>query len=164
MRAPPQNRYAAFFETVIRYLGGLLSAYALSQDPILLMRADDLGIALLPAFDTPSGLPMYSVNPVTGKGAQGWVGGSTILSEALSCQLEYKYLAYLTGRTQYYAAVEKIMNIMYTEDWSWSKNLLPTMFNTQTGSPSSSMSSRLSRVDVPTDSVHRNALCGSVCG
>lgn len=128
------------------------------------MRADDLGIALLPAFDTPSGLPIYSVNPETGKGAQGWVGGSTILSEALSCQLEYKYLAYLTGRTQYYTAVENIMNRMYAEDLTWSKNLLPTMFNTQTGSPSSSVSSCLSLVNILTDSVHRNALCGSVFG
>jgi len=127
------------------------------------MRADDLGTALLPAFDTPSGLPVYSVNPVTGKGQQGWAGPSAILSEALTCQLEYKYLAYLTGRTQYYTAAEKVMNIMYTEDLSWSKNLLPTTFNTQTGAPSSSMSSRLDLVDILADSVHRNALCGGVC-
>jgi mannosyl-oligosaccharide alpha-1,2-mannosidase len=125
------------------------------------MRADELGTALLPAFDTHSGLPVYSVNPVTGKGSQGWIGGSTILSEAMSCQLEYKYLAYLTGRTQYYAAVENIMDRMYTADFSWSKNLLPTMFNTQTGAPSSSMSSRLDLVDIA-DGVYRNAVCGSI--
>jgi mannosyl-oligosaccharide alpha-1,2-mannosidase len=105
------------------------------------MRADELGTALLPAFDTPSGLPVYSVNPVTGKGSNGWVGAFTILSEAMSCQLEYKYLAYLTGRTQYYTAVENIMNRIYTEDFSSSRNLLPTMFNTNTGAPSSSTSS-----------------------
>ena len=54
-----------FFETVIRYLGGLLSAYALSGEPILLARADDLGKALLPAFNTSSGMPMYAVDTVT---------------------------------------------------------------------------------------------------
>ena len=59
-----QYNYAPFFETVIRYLGGLLSAYALSGDPILLSRADDLGKMLLPAFNTPSGLPAYAVNTV----------------------------------------------------------------------------------------------------
>ena len=60
-----QHAYAPFFETVIRYLGGLLSAYALSNDTTFLSRADDLGTKLLPAFHTASGLPSYSVNPVT---------------------------------------------------------------------------------------------------
>lgn len=48
-----------------RYLGGLLSAYALSGEPVLLSRADDLGRMLLPALNTPSGFPMYAVNTVT---------------------------------------------------------------------------------------------------
>ena len=61
----PQTEYAPFFETVIRYLGGLLSAYALSGEPALLARADDLGKMLLPAFKTPHGLPTYAVNTVT---------------------------------------------------------------------------------------------------
>ena len=57
--------YAPFFETVIRYLGGLLSAYGLSHDFALLQKADELGMALLPAFKTASGFPAYSVNPAT---------------------------------------------------------------------------------------------------
>lgn len=125
------------------------------------MRADDLGTALLPVFDTPSGLPVYAVNPVTGKVSQGWNGYFTILSEAMSCQLEYKYLAYLTGRTQYYTAVEKVMNRMYTGDFSWSRNLLPTMFNSQTGATSSGMSSRLDLVDIA-DGMYRHSVCGSI--
>lgn len=60
-----QDQYAPFFETTIRYLGGLLSAYALSGEPVLLSRADDLGRMLLPAFNTTSGLPRYAVNTVT---------------------------------------------------------------------------------------------------
>ena len=60
-----QNSHAPFFETVIRYLGGLLSAYALSGNPILLARADELGRKLLPVFNSPSGLPHYSVNTET---------------------------------------------------------------------------------------------------
>lgn len=70
----------------------------------------------------------------------GWTGGNTILSEALSCQLEYKYLAYLTGRTQYYTTVEKIMDRMYAADFSYSRGLLPTMFSTQSGEPTARMS------------------------
>ncbi|KAI0306131.1 glycoside hydrolase [Multifurca ochricompacta] len=132
------EQHAPFFETVIRYLGGLLSAYALSHDPILLVRADHLGNALLPAFGTPSGLPVYSVNTVNGKVAWGWTGIDALWSEALSCQLEYKYLAYLTGRTQYYTAVEKVMEIMYTANLSRTEDLFPTTWSTKSGLPSSS--------------------------
>lgn len=49
---------------VIRYLGGLLSAYAMSNETIFLTRADDLGRKLLPAFNTSSGMPTYAVNTV----------------------------------------------------------------------------------------------------
>lgn len=58
-----KNESVPFFETTIRYLGGLLSAYGLTHDPILLARADDLGSVMLPVFNTSSGLPVYSVNP-----------------------------------------------------------------------------------------------------
>jgi mannosyl-oligosaccharide alpha-1,2-mannosidase len=115
-------------------------------------------------FDTPSGLPLYSVNPVNGQAKQGWVGDRSILSEALSTQLEYKYLAYLTGRKQYYTTVEKVMNMMYTADFSRSKNLLPAMYSIQTGLPNSSMSPRLGLVNVVADGVHRYTLRWSVCG
>ena len=62
---PFQDTAAPFFESVIRYLGGLLSAYALSGEPILLARADELGRKLLPVFNSTSGLPHYAVNPGT---------------------------------------------------------------------------------------------------
>lgn len=57
-----QGVFASFFETAIRYLGGLLSAYALSREQILLTRADDLGHMLSPAFNTASGFPLYGIN------------------------------------------------------------------------------------------------------
>jgi mannosyl-oligosaccharide alpha-1,2-mannosidase len=159
-----QEKYAQFFETVIRYLGGLLSAYALSRDPILLARADDLGSALMPVFDTPSGLPAFSVNTDTGKTAHGWTGTSTLWSEVLSCQLEYKYLAYLTGRTHYYTAVEKVMEIMYTANLSSTAGLFPTLWSLQTGLPSSSMSSCPRLLCVRADGMHSKYLRWGVCG
>ena len=60
-----QGSYAHFFETTIRYLGGLLSAYALSKDPILVKKADQLARKLLPVFNTPSGLPTFGINTET---------------------------------------------------------------------------------------------------
>jgi len=59
------DEYAPFFETVIRYLGGLMSAYALSKEPILLEKADELARVLSPVFNTTSGFPYYAVNPIS---------------------------------------------------------------------------------------------------
>lgn len=91
---------------MIRYLGGLLSAYALSGETTLLARADDLGMMLLPAFNgTASGFPAFGVNTQSGAVTMGWMGASTLLAEGMSCQMEYKYLAHLTGRSEYYSKV-----------------------------------------------------------
>ena len=50
------------FETTIRVLGGLLSAYHLTGDPVFLDRSKDLGDRLLGAFSSPSGIPYSDVN------------------------------------------------------------------------------------------------------
>ncbi|KZT32445.1 seven-hairpin glycosidase [Sistotremastrum suecicum HHB10207 ss-3] len=152
-----QHDVAPFFETTIRYLGGLLSAYALVEDGIeiepmreggmrkdremlksrfaakdkdgkkkgmgggysaserrqiantLLTRADQLGLALLHAFNTTSGLPAWGVNTVTHRQQNTY---SALLAEIGSCQMEYKYLAYLTGRKEYFDTVNDITDRM----------------------------------------------------
>ncbi|EKM50182.1 glycoside hydrolase family 47 protein [Phanerochaete carnosa HHB-10118-sp] len=129
----PDTEYAPFFETVIRYLGGLLSAHALSGEPALLARADDLGKMLLPVFKTPHGLPMYAVNTVTGATRAGW-SSEVLWAEALSCQLEYKYLAHLTGRQEYFDHVEHIIDIMQAAKIK--DGMFPTKWNMQSGKPS----------------------------
>jgi mannosyl-oligosaccharide alpha-1,2-mannosidase len=48
-----EARSCSLFETNIRYLGGLLAAYDLSQDETLLRKASELGEMLYAAFDTP---------------------------------------------------------------------------------------------------------------
>ncbi|KAF9218503.1 seven-hairpin glycosidase [Gyrodon lividus] len=128
-----QHKYAPFFETVIRVLGGLLSAYALSGEPVLLTRADDLGKALLPVFKTHSGLPMYSVNTATGETRNGWIGSQVLWSETMSCQVEYKYLAHLTGRVDYYHRVERVTDIMHRA--SVSNGLFPTIWKMDDAKP-----------------------------
>ena len=55
------------FEINIRMMGGLLSAYELSGDMKLLELATDLGRRLLPAFNSPTGMPYRYVNLLTGK-------------------------------------------------------------------------------------------------
>ena len=55
------------FEITIRLLGGLLSSYQLTGDKRLLTLAEDLGNRLLPAFNSPTGLPYVYVNLRTGQ-------------------------------------------------------------------------------------------------
>jgi len=39
--------------------------------------------------------------------------GTAVLAEAGTCQMEYQYLAYLTGRREYYERAEKIMQLLH---------------------------------------------------
>ena len=55
------------FEITIRLLGGLLSGYEMTGDARLLRLAEDLGTRLLPAFDSPTGMPYMFVNLKTGQ-------------------------------------------------------------------------------------------------
>jgi mannosyl-oligosaccharide alpha-1,2-mannosidase len=100
-----------FFETIIRYLGGMLSAYHLSNDAVFLTAADDLAKTLLPAFDTPSGLPATIVKFRRGKGvpSEAYLGSRVYLAEIGTCQLEYKYLARLTRRIAYFTKVQTLL-------------------------------------------------------
>ncbi len=54
------------FEVDIRLLGGLITAYQMSGEPKFLALANDLGTRLLPAFDSPTGMPYRFVNLRTG--------------------------------------------------------------------------------------------------
>ncbi|XP_021738295.1 alpha-mannosidase I MNS4-like isoform X2 [Chenopodium quinoa] len=71
------NKTVSVFETTIRVLGGLLSAHLIASDYATGMRipsyenqllhlAEDLAYRLLPAFDTPTGIPFGSVNLLDG--------------------------------------------------------------------------------------------------
>ncbi|KAH9475725.1 Mannosyl-oligosaccharide 1,2-alpha-mannosidase IC [Psilocybe cubensis] len=108
------DHYAPFFETTIRYLGGILSAYALSGEETLLRLADEMGQILIPAFNgTESGLPAFSVNVENGKILSDLNKKTVLFAEAASCQLEFKYLAKLTGNREYYQRVQDTMNVFY---------------------------------------------------
>jgi len=81
------------FETIIRELGGLLSAYALSKNPIFKKKAILLGEKLLPAFQ---GLcPKPQINLGTGRAANTWFGDNVMVAEIGTFQLEFAYLSTL---------------------------------------------------------------------
>ncbi|PAV88184.1 hypothetical protein WR25_19755 [Diploscapter pachys] len=83
------------FETNIRFLGGLLSLYALTKEDFYIAKARQVGEALLPAFNTPSGIPKSNLDLKTKYASNyGWAnGGSSILAEFGSLHLEFLYLA-----------------------------------------------------------------------
>ena len=56
------NRDVNLFETTIRVLGGLLSAFHLSGDDVFLQKATELGERLMGAFGSASGIPFSDVN------------------------------------------------------------------------------------------------------
>lgn len=98
------------FETTIRSLGGLLSAFDLSGDRSFLDSADELGSRLLKAFDTPSGIP-YGEVVLNGEEAYNtrWHSSVAILSEAGTMQLEFRYLSEATGKREY---ATKALNVI----------------------------------------------------
>ncbi|KAF9812966.1 hypothetical protein IEO21_05851 [Rhodonia placenta] len=143
--------YAPFFETVIRYLAGLLSAYALSREPILLQQAEKLGNMLSPAFDTPSGFPLFGVNIAQAQG----IGSTTgILAEIASCQLEYTYLALLTGNKTYWDKADGVMQGLAQADLSALGGMMPRRWNVETSEPTDQFLS----VGAATDSAHEYLL------
>eukprot|EP01041_Mallomonas_annulata_P002517 gene2517-4896_t len=119
------------FETTIRELGGLLSAYDLSGEEIFLTKAKELGNKLLPAFNTNTGIPSSQVNFRSGQAADGWSGGTAILSELGTLQVEFRYLSYMTEEKKY---EEKSMKVMQRMNALKPKNgLYPIKVSTTTG-------------------------------
>ncbi|KAJ7321002.1 glycoside hydrolase [Mycena albidolilacea] len=88
-RAHKNGRFSTF-ETTIRVLGGLLSA-------------------MLPIFESKSGLPASYVN-LGRKSAS--PGGRVSITEVTTLQLEFRYLAEITGRTTFWHKAEKIMQVV----------------------------------------------------
>ncbi|KAJ7870729.1 glycoside hydrolase [Mycena olivaceomarginata] len=102
------------FETTIRVLGGLLSAYELTDgDQLYLDRAVDLADRMLPVFDTPSGLPYSQVNLAKRVGvADPDNRGLVSTAEASTLQLEFRYLGYLTDNSDYWDKAEHVMKVI----------------------------------------------------
>jgi mannosyl-oligosaccharide alpha-1,2-mannosidase len=112
-----QTQSVCFFETTIRYVGGLLSAYDLTGDKLFLDKAKELADYLLPAFNTNTGIPKSHINLHTqALSSHQWTGYASILSEVGSLQLEFAYLSHHTGNPVYaqkaLGVFDKIIQIM----------------------------------------------------
>src|SRR5213596_2548186 len=97
--------YVKNFEITIRLLGGLLSGYQLTGDKKLLTLAEDLGNRLLPAFNSPTGLPYVYVNLHTGAVRD----PLTNPAETGTLLLELGTLSKLTGKPVFYEKAKRAL-------------------------------------------------------
>lgn len=98
------------FETGIRYLGGLVGAYDLSGDWVLLDRAKELAKILGKGFDTPSGLivPRFDAGLATE-----WLrSGRVSLAEVGSMTLELTRLSQITGDKWYFDKAQRAVDYL----------------------------------------------------
>mmetsp|Transcript_8756 Transcript_8756/g.10228 ORF Transcript_8756/g.10228 Transcript_8756/m.10228 type:complete len:620 (+) Transcript_8756:102-1961(+) len=103
-----KDTFVSMFETTIRSLGGYLAAYDWSGDEVFLNAAKDLADRLLPAFDSPSGVPWNTVHLITGEGKnEEHCRHETNLASAGTVQVEFRYLAKVTGEMKYAVKAEK---------------------------------------------------------
>lgn len=96
-----RNVFVNLFETTIRVLGGLLSAYHLSGDKIFAERAADLGERLIAGFGTASAVPFSDVNLMSRMARQPPWGGDSSLSEVATIQLEFRDLSRVMNNASY---------------------------------------------------------------
>ncbi|ETM46958.1 hypothetical protein L914_08248 [Phytophthora nicotianae] len=116
-----QDSIVSFFEITIRSLGGLLSAYYLSEEKHFLSLADKLGRALQMGFTCRASVPCHTVD------LQGYTSyGEPHLSEAGTFQLEFEYLAHATQNDSFLLQVKHVNNIMAKlVETNYSNGLIP---------------------------------------
>ncbi|KAI5069119.1 hypothetical protein GOP47_0015420 [Adiantum capillus-veneris] len=128
---------ASVFETTIRVLGGLLSAYDLSEDSMFLDKAKELADRLLPAWNTPTGIPYTTINLHSGHANNpGWTGGSSVLADLGTEQVELIGLSQRTGNPVYMEKAEKVINKL--REVFPTDGLLPMYISPDTGKPTTS--------------------------
>eukprot|EP00397_Hematodinium_sp_SG-2012_P033440 GEMP01035732.1.p1 GENE.GEMP01035732.1~~GEMP01035732.1.p1 ORF type:complete len:383 (+),score=58.64 GEMP01035732.1:56-1204(+) len=132
------------FETTIRLLGGLLSAYALRpQDTFLLDKAKDLGNRLYRAFARGrTRLPYSDVNLLTG--IVNDRAGFNSPAEAY-VPLEWKFLAQATGNCSFAHGVDNTLRLLARQTNMFTTGVLPIMLDS-TGSPEEHRKNKLNKL------------------
>ncbi|PWK89377.1 mannosyl-oligosaccharide alpha-1,2-mannosidase [Lentzea atacamensis] len=133
------------FETNIRMLGGLLSAYHVSGDSALLNLARDLADRLLVAFTkSPTGIPYRYVNLRTGAVSS----PETNLAETGTYITEFGSLSKWTGDRKYYNAAKKAFKVTFDKRTAY--DLLPWDVHAETGA----WRNRYATIGPPADSYY----------
>lgn len=98
------------FEITIRALGSLLTAYQLTGNARFLTLATDLGRRMLPAFNSPTGMPYRFVNLRTGQTS----GAESNPAEIGTLILEFGTLARLTHQDEFYAKPKRALTALFS--------------------------------------------------
>jgi mannosyl-oligosaccharide alpha-1,2-mannosidase len=102
------------FETNIRYLGGLLAAYDLSQREVLLTKAVELGDMLFTAFNTKDRMPVDFMNFADAKSGFGLrIEPAVVSASPGTLSLEMTRLSQVTGDPKYHDAISRVMELFY---------------------------------------------------
>jgi hypothetical protein len=97
------------FEVNIRILGGLLAMYQYTEDQKILDLAEDFGTRMLPAFESPTGMPYYWVNLKTGE-----VKGADInVAEGGSYTFEMGILSHFTENPVFYEKAKRATKAIF---------------------------------------------------
>ncbi|OTA91234.1 glycoside hydrolase family 47 protein [Hypoxylon sp. CO27-5] len=119
-----------FFETTIRHLGGLLSAYDLSGETVLLRKAVELGDMLYAAFDTSTRMPPFWFDFAKAKEGTLRPGTHDPSASVTSSCLEFTRLAQITGENKYYDAIDRITrHLELTQNSTRLPGIWPTFFD-----------------------------------
>lgn len=114
------------FETCIRYLGGLLAAYDLSEHEVLKAKAIEIGDLLYAGFNTENRMPVDFIAFEEAKKGGGLIVEDSVVSASPgTITLEFTRLSQITGDSKYYAAVSHVMDTFYENQ---NKTLLPGMW------------------------------------
>jgi mannosyl-oligosaccharide alpha-1,2-mannosidase len=111
----PGDEELNMFETTIRYLGGLLAAYDLTdcKEQRLLDKAMELGDMIYASFDTPNRMPItrWSAKKAAA-GEEQHAATQGVIAELASFSLEFTRLSQLTGDMRYYDAVTRVTAVL----------------------------------------------------
>jgi len=120
---PGKHGKHSFFEITIRAVGSLMSAWHLSKQRVFLDTAQRLAQKMLPAFQTPNGMPKSTVD--VGTGESQWVSWTknVVLAEAGTLQLEFHAISRATNDNAYALAADRSMQAVITA--SGARGLVP---------------------------------------
>ncbi|KAJ4266048.1 hypothetical protein NW762_004021 [Fusarium torreyae] len=122
------------FETTIRHLGGLLSAYELSGESALLAKAIELGDLLYGTFDNPEHMPPHTIKFEHLKRGMGHPEPRQSTASLGSMSMEFTRLSQQTGNPKYYDAIDYITKAFErTQNETSIPGLWPLQINAREG-------------------------------
>lgn len=111
------SKSVSVFETTIRDVGGLLSAYELSGDVVFRDKAQELVDLLAPAFNEDWGFFYSRIHPHTKRASLSpWSPDQALLAEIGSLQLELRCLTDVTGDPSYARMVRSCAKERFSSD------------------------------------------------